>query len=167
MVSILRGDKQVQRCKTCLLATVVILAVCQLTATLGCSSRDELAEIRAADQAYATAWLTNDSEHVMATLAANAVIMPSGMPAIQGEQAIREFWWPEDSTPTNVTEFTLRQVEVGRDNFTGHVRGSFSLTFEYGGEIYSSEGEYLCLFKRTGDSWKISHRMWNDRPQEG
>jgi ketosteroid isomerase-like protein len=149
------------------LSAVAVTIVCQLVATLGCSTGDELEHIKAADAAYAVAWLANDSEQVMATLAADAVIVPSGMIAIQGEEAIRRFWWPENSPSTQVTEFTLIQHEIGQDGATGFVRGSFMLAFEYDGREYSSAGEYLSLLRcdRAG-SWKISHRMWSDRPPD-
>jgi ketosteroid isomerase-like protein len=141
---------------------------------MGCSdARDgsissaELERVKAADQAYATAWLANDSEQVMATLTMDAVIVPSGMPVMEGTEAIRRFWWPEGSPPTNVTEFALVQREVGGHGDVGFVRGSFSLGFEYDGNTYSSGGEYLSLLRRAKDgSWRISHRMWSDRPRD-
>jgi len=153
-------------------ATVVLLSLCLLIAALGCSdarygqvSSAEIETIKAADQAYATAWLTNDSEQVMATLTVDAVLVPSGMPVVEGAEAIRRFWWPEGSPPTNVTEFALVQSEVGGHGDIAFVRGSFSLGFEYDGNAYSSGGEYVSLLRRVDDgSWRISHRMWSDRP---
>ncbi len=122
--------------------------------------------IRAADQAYATAWLTNAAEQVMATLTEDAVIIPSGIPVVEGTAAIREFWWPADS-PTTVTEFTLVQREAGGYGDVGFVRGSFSLGFEYDGNTDTSRGAYLSLLRRLPDaSWRISHRMWNDHPPD-
>lgn len=99
----------------------------------------------AGDQAYATAWLANDSAQVMATLTTDAVIVPSGMPVFEGQNAIREFWWPKDSPSTKVTEFTLVQHEVGGQGDLGFVRGSFSLAFDYDGKSYTSGGEYFSL----------------------
>jgi ketosteroid isomerase-like protein len=141
---------------------------------MGCSgtgneplSSSELETIKAADHAYATAWLTNDSEQVMATLTEDAVLLPSGIPVIEGAEEIRRFWWPGGAPPTNVTEFTLVQREVGGRGDIGFVRGSFSLAFEYDGTAYSGRGEYLSLLKRGSDAtWRISHRMWSDRPPE-
>ncbi len=125
----------------------------------------ELERIKEADRAYATAWRANDREQVVATLATDAVIVPSGMSSIEGREAIRQFWWPRDSPPTHVTEFTLDQCEVGGYGNVGFVRGSFSLGFNYDGNEYSSSGEYISLLQRgNDDSWRISHRMWNDRP---
>ncbi len=121
--------------------------------------------IRAADWAYANAWLSNEPERVMATLTEDAVLAPSNLGVIEGVDAIREFWWPADAAPTTVTDFTLSQVEAGGSGNMGFVRGSFSLDFAYDGTAYSNQGEYLSLFRKGPDgSWRISHRMWNDHP---
>jgi len=48
----------------------------------------------------------------------------------------------------------------------GHVRGSFSLSFEYDGKTLSNHGDYLSILRRLPDgSWRISHRAWNDLEQ--
>jgi len=154
--------------------SVPTLIVCVLVAAIGCSSGSEkslssleLEGIKAADQAYAAAWLTNDSEQVMATLTSDAVIAPSGMPAIEGPAAIRQFWWPEGSPPANITGFVLVQYEISGHGDMGFVRGTFSLEFEYDGEMYTGRGVYFSLLRRVaGDSWKISRRMWSDQPPD-
>ncbi len=139
---------------------------CLITAGTGCASSGErhldVEAIRAADRAYATAWLTNDPEQVMATLTEEPVLMPSGVPALEGAEAAREFWWPADSPPTTVTEFTLIQEEAGGSGDFGFVRGSFTLGFEYDGETYRSRGEYLSVLRRVAGFWRVSHRAWND-----
>ena len=153
------------RAKVC----VVLAAPLVLTA-LGCSnsaavSSTDIQAIKAASQAYGTAWLSNDPELVMATLTDDAVVIPSGSAPIEGQEAIREFWWPKDSPPTTVTEFTSTQDEVGGHGDFGFVRGTFSLRFDYDGTGYSGAGTYISLLRRLPDgSWRISHRMWSDRP---
>jgi len=128
---------------------------------------EELEQIKAVDLAYASAWLTNDAEQVMATFTSDAVIMPSGMPAFEGPEAMRGFWWPEDAPPTAVTEFALVQHEVGGQDGIGFVRGEFSLAFDYDGNSYTGRGRYLSLMRRDSDgSWRISHRMWSDVPPD-
>jgi ketosteroid isomerase-like protein len=125
----------------------------------------EIEDIKVAARAYGTAWLSNDPEAVMATMTGNAVMVPSGMSPLEGEKAIRAFWWPEDSPSTTVTQFTTTEQEAGGYGDFGFVRGSFTLGFEYGGATYSSGGTYLCLLQRLADgSWLISHRMWSDGP---
>ncbi len=142
------------------------IAACSETTDLSLSASD-MEAINAASQAYGTAWLSNDPELVMATLTEDAVIVPSGMSSMQGKEAIRAFWFPEDSPPTVVTEFTSTEDEVGGHGDFGFVRGTFTLQFEYDGAEYSSGGTYVCLLRRLPDgSWRISHRMWSDTPRE-
>ena len=97
----------------------MLLTLCLLAAASGCSgdphdaaSSTVLERIKAADRSYATAWLANDREQVMSTLTADAVLVPSGVPVLDGTEAIRGFWWPEGSPPTTVTAFTLVQRDV-------------------------------------------------------
>lgn len=118
--------------------------------------------IAAADWAYAEAWLTNEPETVMRTLADSAVIIPSGMLPITGDEAIRAFWWPPDEPPTEVTGYAVRQEEVGGSGGLGFVRGTFSLNFTYDSAEFETEGSYLSLLRRGDRGWRISHRMWND-----
>ena len=149
-------------------------AVCLLMAGSGCSnarpvslSAEEIETIMAADQAYATAWLANEPERVMATLTDDAALVPSGMEVMEGADDIRAFWWPPDSPLTTVIEFSLVQQEAGGSGDVGFVRGSFLLAFEYDGAAHSSSGEYFSLLRRLPDgSWRISHRMWSDRPRQ-
>ncbi len=123
----------------------------------------ELEAIKKADRAYVDAWLTNDADRVMATLTDDAVILPFGIPAIEGTDAIRTFWWPADSPPATITEFTAVQHDAGGDGDIGYVRGSFSLSFEYDGKTLSNHGDYLSILRHLPDgSWRISHRAWND-----
>jgi ketosteroid isomerase-like protein len=151
----------------------VFLSILIVTGLPGCSvyktdpvSPEVLDEVKSADRSYATAWLTSDREEVMNTLTPDAVIVPSGMPAIVGTEVIRQFWWPSGGPPTKVTEFTLVQHDAGGHGDLGFVRGTFSLGFVYDGTTYSGGGEYISLLRRTAEvSWKISHRMWSDGPR--
>lgn len=118
--------------------------------------------VLAADWAYAEAWLTNEPDAIMRTLTDDAVIVPSGEPAIEGREAIREFWWPPDEPPTTVTGYAVRQQEAGGRPGFAYVRGTYSLSFDYDGALFETEGTYLSLLRRGDRGWRISHRMWND-----
>ena len=149
-------------------AQAFLIGVCSVLLGTSCSGEDrralsttDIEAIMAADHAFATAWLANDQSKVMATLTPDAVIIPSGRPAIEGATAIKEAWWPADSAPTSVTEYEVAQRESGGSGDVGFVRGSYSLAFEADGTTFTYAGEYLCLLRRGPDgSWRISHRMW-------
>ena len=44
----------------------------------------------------------------------------------------------------------------------GYVRGTYSMSFEYDGQSFETEGTYLSLLRRGDRGWRISHRTWND-----
>ena len=148
------------------------LGLCCILAAPGCSAQQSSSRcavdadaIKAADQAYAAAWLTNDPARVMATLTDDALIMPSGIPAMKGAGEIRAFWWPEDSPATTVTTFDLVQQEAFGEGSFAFVRGSFVLEFQYDGRAFSGSGDYMSVLRCTPEgSWRISHRAWNDLP---
>jgi hypothetical protein len=57
---------------------------------------EDRAVIHALDSAYVNAWLQDDTAAVLATLAPDAILMPAGVHPLQGDSAIRGFWWPAD-----------------------------------------------------------------------
>lgn len=130
-------------------------------------SDDDRAAVADADRAYADAWLANDADSILATLGHDAVIIPSGMAAIEGPQAIRDFWFPPDSPATTVGTYDLIQTEIDGSADLAFVRGSFTLTFDYDGDTYESEGTYLSLLRRETDgNWRIARRTWNDHRRD-
>lgn len=132
---------------------------------VGLSAEDSTA-VAAADRAYAEAWLTNEADAVMATLGPDPVIVPSGMAAIAGAEAIRDFWFPPDAATTTVHRFDLDQAEVDGAADIAYARGSFTLAFDYDGATYESAGTYVSILRRTGDGWRITRRTWNDHRRE-
>jgi len=126
-------------------------------------------ELRSLDQRYGAAWLEQDAEKaVMELFSPDAVIIPhhGNDPAV-GDEAIRTFFWPKDSVPTKILEFERRATEAGGSGKLGYVRGRFNLKFSFevdGKEsVYSSEGNYLLLAKKTqSNEWKIFRLIWND-----
>ena len=127
-------------------------------------SEDDVAAIRGAHVAYRDAWRANDPDAVMASLTDDAVLMPHhGAPVVSGAEAIRQFWFPPDSPPANVTVFDTTIDEVGGSGDVGYLRGTFRLTFEYGGQTFSNAGNFMEIARRQADGgWLISHRIWND-----
>ena len=149
------------------LALFLLVALVAACASSAPTSPDDgsQAPVRAADQAYADAWLSNSRAQIEATLTDDAVLIPSGMTPKEGP-AIQAFWWPDDSPPTTVTVFELDQREVRRTGEQGYVRGSFELEFEYDGSVYRNGGEYLSILRVDADGvWRIAVRMWSDRPR--
>lgn len=130
------------------------------------SAEDEAA-VLAAEEAYRTAWAANDSAAVMATLAPDAVLMPAGREPIQGDSAIRAFWWPADGSSTTIESYEIDVDEVEGSGDLAYIRGRGRLAFVYtsaDGEAsaLSSESVHLSVFRRGADGrWRIARRAWS------
>lgn len=132
-------------------------------------SVDDAAKIKAVNEAYVSAWLKNDSTAVTKLFTPDAVLIPQGMRAIEGMQAIKQFWWPSGGK-TTVTAFTITTDEIDGESELAYVRGTFKLSFTYEDGSNKLErtnnGNYLMIMKRQADgAWLISHRMWSDLPR--
>ena len=136
----------------------------------GATSSDSLsatdaAAIRAATLAYRDAWLANDAERVMATLTRDAVLLPSGLPAIQGSAAIRGFWWPVAAAATTVTAMELAIETIDGCGDVAFVRGRGTLTFTMADRSAprSQASTFINVLRRQRNgAWLIAERMWSD-----
>lgn len=126
---------------------------------------DDLAAVRAVNNAYVDAWLSNDPEQVMKVFAPDAIIVPQGETPVQGLESIRKFFWPEEAPKTKIVQFTITTDELGGSNDVAYVRGTYSFSFQFLRKGVMTprpnEGNYLMLFRRQPDGrWLVSHRMW-------
>ena len=127
----------------------------------------DLNAMRAAAESYADAWLTSDADTVMATFVDEPVLSPSQLPYLEGQDAARAFWFPADSPPTKVSEFTMTEIEASGSGNLGYVRGIFRLAFEYDGSDYENHGKYVTILRKSQDGeWRITHHIWDDYPQD-
>jgi uncharacterized protein (TIGR02246 family) len=133
----------------------------------GARPTGDRAAVEAATQAYREAWLSNDAQRIMATLAADAVLYPSTLPPIAGSDAIRRFWFPSPST-TRILAMELSVDAVHVDGDTAVTSGMGSLTFVVttkgvDGEPRTQRSWHVNVLRRQGDgSWLIWKRMWGD-----
>lgn len=114
-------------------------------------------------------WLENDSERVLETLTADAVLLPHwGDDPVVGVPAIHAFWWPPDAPATRVLHFTMQPEEIDGAQDLAFAHGRYALTFEVpsreGPRRVTTGGNYLMVFRREARGWRISHRIWNDPP---
>ncbi|MDX1578972.1 MAG: DUF4440 domain-containing protein [Gemmatimonadota bacterium] len=126
--------------------------------------------MRHLEEAYRAAWLANDSAAVMATLTADAVLMPAGVRPVVGDSAIRAFWWPDDGSETLIRSYAIEVDEVEGSGDLAYVRGRGSLTFTYRSvegdtSRVTSEAVHLSLLRRGPDGeWRIARRAWSPVP---
>lgn len=156
------------RCKSkvAIVALAAALAVPVHAAAAAALTEADREAVRAAYMAYGEAWLANDRERVMATLADDAVIMPAGLGPLATREAIEAFWWPEDGSSTTVTAYdsTVDEIDGGGD--LAVVRGRTTMSFVYeraDGQRADrvSRAMNLTVLERGEDGvWRITARMW-------
>jgi uncharacterized protein (TIGR02246 family) len=130
----------------------------------GVSAADEAA-ILALTQAYRDGWLANDPQKVMATLTRDAVLLPSGMGPIQGEPAIRRFWFPAQGPATTVTRMEQQVLDLIGSGEMAVVSGRGSLAFHMGhpSQTRAQHSWFVNVVTRQPDGrWLIARRMWSD-----
>jgi uncharacterized protein (TIGR02246 family) len=157
------------------LTSSVALTICSdlrisAASEAGRLSNTEVTKIRTVNKAYATAWLHNNPQEVLSLFSRDAVLIPQGNRPVEGIEAIKKFWWPDDGSRTIIKSFTITTDEIGGLGKIGYVRGTFQFTYSYEekGKIadLSNAGNYLMIMRRQSDgSWRISRRMWGDAPR--
>jgi len=156
------------RAHTCnaLLLSMALLPACsagtdhprQLTA------RDS-SEIEGLRAAYVRAWLKDDTVGVLATLDAEAVLLPPGHLPVTGRRAIREFWWPTDGSRTTITAFDWTLDELAGTPDLAFTRGVSTVAWRYEKDTVRSEQttrstNLTILARGAGGHWRILRQMW-------
>jgi uncharacterized protein (TIGR02246 family) len=141
-----------------------MLTAVGIACSSGLSNTDRSA-IHRLDSAYVSAWLRDDTAAVLATLAADAVLMPAGQRPLTDLTGIRAFWWPTDGSSTRITEYTTTVDEIGGGPDLAFVRGTGQLSFVYEKDgtrsDVTSRNMTLTLVRRDDDGqWRITRRMW-------
>lgn len=133
-------------------------------------SSEERAALHRLDSAYVQAWLRDDTAAVLATLAPDAILMPAGVRPLQGDSAIRSFWWPRDGSRTRITAYQSTVDEVDGTPALAYMRGRGTMSFTYEKDTLriqqTSRNMVLTVAARQRDgSWRILRRMWGNLAQ--
>lgn len=116
---------------------------------------------------YRQIWLRNDrtvQSSIMELLTPRAAIMPQGMPILDDNQKIRDFWFPTDSRPTRVLAYDQSVARVEVAGGMAYLYGDFSLTFRWDGKTTSTRGTQMMVARRLGGEWKIEALIWTSSP---
>jgi ketosteroid isomerase-like protein len=140
-----------------------------LTFIFGCQPKqpvytpEDEAAVRGLCQQYAAAWLAGDAGGVLALYAPDAVLIPHhGEEPVTGKENIRLFWFNPDYPPTRVLKMENTIVEADGSGGMAFVRGVGYLEYEFQNQRYSNRGNFVQIFKRGPDGWKIFRHIWND-----
>lgn len=145
------------------IAAAAVLAGCRTgTAALSDGDRDAIREL---DASYVEAWLAGDTAGVLGTLTDDVVLMPGGQTPIEGRNAARQFWWPNDGSRTTITSYSASIDEIGGTATLAFARGRSELAFTYERDTVRSTGSsrtmtFTVVARQPDGTWKIARRMW-------
>jgi ketosteroid isomerase-like protein len=150
--------------------SIVAVAITLVATVVSCGrpstlSPGDRAALHLLDSAYVKAWLQDDTAAVLATLAPDAVLMPAGVGPLQGDSAIRSFWWPRDGSRTRITAYQSTVDEIDGTPTLAYMRGTGTMSFRYEKDTVrmqqTSRNMTLTVAARQPDgSWRIRRRMW-------
>jgi uncharacterized protein (TIGR02246 family) len=132
------------------------------------NDQEDVAALKALDQAYAAEWTKGSADGVMALFTDDATLVPHhGDAPIKGDEAIRQFWFNPEYGPTVVPEWRRESVEIFVSGDTGVVRGRARLVWEYDGvRTTIPDGNYVMIAARQAEGWRIRLLTWNDDPRK-
>jgi len=150
---------------------IVVIIVFALVAAgdFAIASEDQdLAALRALDQAYASEWIKGDPDSVLALFTDDATLVPHhGDAPVKGKEAIRNFWFNPEYPPTVVPEWHRQPSEIFISGDIGVVRGRARLVWEYSGTRTTiPNGNYVMIAVRVNEGWLIRMLTWNDDPRK-
>jgi len=122
-------------------------------------SSDDLAGIRAVEQAWEDAAGANDWEALGEVYTEDATLMPPNHDPVEGRAAIQEFF----GTFPPITDVQLEIVEIDGTGDTAYVRGRYTITMApEGAEPITDSGKYLEVRRKQADGrWLFTHDLWN------
>ena len=128
------------------------------------TARDS-SDIEALRATYVQAWLADDTAGVLATLDSGAVLLPPGRAPLEGERAIRAFWWPTDGSRTTITAFDWTLDEMVGTGDLAFTRGISTVAWRYEKDTVRAEqttrSTNLTILARGADGrWRILRQMW-------
>ena len=149
------------------LLLIVLLFGCSETPSTGSLSEVELQKVETVLQTYVEGWKAMDSSIILGLFTEDAVLSPSGLFPKEGKQALRDFWFPDDGSVTEIHEYDIEVLDSGGSGdlaFT-YEKGSLSYTYTRGDMSVTQESQAFgaTLYRRDSEgTWKIFRRMWSD-----
>ena len=146
-----------------LVSLSLCLAACTTPSPSSELTDDERAAVRDIGQRYTQAWIDADTVGVLTVFWNDGVLIPHmGNPQAAGSDAIRAHFFPSGAPASRITDFVLSSQEVRGSGDYAFDRGTYRLSFEYGGVVTGTEGNYLAVARRGDDgSWRWAAYSWN------
>src|SRR5205809_5401471 len=142
-----------------LFAALLVLAG-HTTAFAAEASKDEAA-IRAINPAWAKAYNAADAKAISGLYAQQAVLLPPGAPAANGNAAINAYFAKDmaESAKAGVTFSLDPKSDVGISGDLAWESGAYAVKAKSGATVES--GKYLTVYKKSDGKWLIVRDTWN------
>ena len=127
---------------------------------MGTLTRDEVAAVEAAADAYVAAMRAGDWALVARSFTEDAVRIPPHEEPHRGREAI-EAWL---GGIEELSSYELRRDAIDGAGGLAYVRGRYSITLRPAGApgSMSDEGDFLEIWRREPDGvWRVAVAMWN------
>jgi len=100
------------------------------------------------------------AEYAKALYADDAIVMPSGGPAIQGKDAIVS---QMASGMVGITKFHTENVEIEGSGNMAYVRGTYEMTFQINDSLsMDDKGKFIEIWRKdTAGKWKCTRDIYN------
>lgn len=106
---------------------------------------------------WTAAYDSGDGSRLAALYAEDAMLTMPGEMTLAGRDEIEGFWIDDIGEDGTRTELVLRDAYVDGD--LAHLEGSYRVMRNDGTELV--HGEYLQLWVRENDQWRIHREMWS------
>lgn len=138
-----------------LVTAAVALASCTQAAA---PPADPAAIVAERNAAFMAAIAAGDGTAAAANYTEDAVIMPPGMPTIEGREAIGQFW--QGGIGAGIARVELAAGEVTATSADTIIERSTARVFNAAGEVID-DGKYVVVWRKVGDQWYMSWDIWN------
>lgn len=122
---------------------------------------EDLAAIRALDDAYVAAVEAHDWEGLAALFKEDGVLLPPNEAAVVGRTAILDRGKGLDLA---AVDYSHTEIDIGGTSGVAYLQGSYttSITLGSGAGPYEDSGKYLWILERQPDGvWLIEKAIWN------
>ncbi len=112
-------------------------------------------------RAFSEAYMRGDTEAIVAMYTEDAAIFPGNTDILQGRDAIRAYWTPNEGS--TITNHHITPVEVIVEGNMASDYGYYEVSGRTNGEDWGpAYGKYVIVWRRGDDGqWRMHLDMWN------
>jgi ketosteroid isomerase-like protein len=115
------------------------------------------AHITEMNKSYGERFLTNDSAFYERRYCKDAVAMPEKMPAVNGRDSIRRFYYNNGENKPVKIEIIAGSIYGGPDAVIEE--GIYNFPDGKGGSF--DKGKFIAIWKQEDGQWKLHREIWN------